>query len=404
LPTNQSEGTVSIKVKNVDNQEATKDSAYTFYAAPRVTSVTPSNGKTTGGTSITITGEYFRASASVLIGMVVCNVSAVTSTSITCTTNVGSAGSYAIKVTNTDGQFGESASPIFTYRAEPSLTSVSPDSGPLAGGTLLTLTGTNFYTGDKILLGDSNGYFECNNQQRVSATTMTCLTPGPKAAGAYNVRVQSTDTTSTIFNQFTYRAAPTISTVSPDSGKQAGGTSITVTGTNFAADTVVKVGGKVCTYVSHTVVAYICTTPQNPAGMAVVSVVNSDAQSASLVNGFNYTEIPVLEFQVGVSSPNPPNPDNYGPTTTNITHTFTLKNTGEGSSSVISVTITGSNSAAWLKGTDNCEAESLAPGESCTIQVTFLGGFLSSGIYSATLSAAATSGGITTNTLEGEVP
>lgn len=232
---------------------------------------------------------------------------------------------------------------------------------------------------------------------------MRCTTPA-KPAGVYDVRVETIDTTSTIYSKFTYRSPPTISSISPNSGVQAGGTAITITGTNFDASTVVKISGGTCIYSSNTSTTYTCLTPANPAGSVVVSVTNSDSQSTSLANGYTYTQTPILEFVVGTESPNPPNPDNYGSTNTNVTHVFTLKNIGEGSSSSIIVSITGTNPGAWIKGTDNCNGATLAPNATCTVQVTFLGGFLSPGSYSAVLNATAPSGGTTTNALQGTIP
>src|SRR5262249_53990962 len=57
--------------------------------------------------------------------------------------------------TNADGQ---SASLVnaFTYNAPappPTLSAVSPTSGPTAGGTLVTLTGTNFQAGATVTIG-----------------------------------------------------------------------------------------------------------------------------------------------------------------------------------------------------------------------------------------------------------
>jgi hypothetical protein len=126
--------------------------------------------------------------------------------------------------------------------------------------------------------------------------------------------------------------------------------------------------------------------------------------TATLAGGYTYTAIPILGFVVGSSSPNPPNPDSFGSTTTNVTHTYTVKNTGEGPTTAMTVSIGGTNPGAFLKGTDNCDGMILGIGSSCTIQMTFLGGFLTTGSYSATLQVTATSGGTTTNTLQGSVP
>jgi hypothetical protein len=72
---------------------------------PTATAVSPSEGSTIGGTTITITGTNFMAGATVLIGTGACtDVVVASSTSLTCVTPVGSAGTFDVKVTNPDGQ------------------------------------------------------------------------------------------------------------------------------------------------------------------------------------------------------------------------------------------------------------------------------------------------------------
>jgi hypothetical protein len=221
-----------------------------------------------------------------------------------------------------------------------------------------------------------------------------------------NVQVTNTDSQSgTLSNGFTYRGAPTVTNVSPNSGKLAGGTAIIITGTGFLNGATVNVGASACTGISVVSSTQItCTTPSGAAGAVAVSVINSDAQSGSLAGGFTYTAVALIEFQVGAVSPNPPNPDTYGSTTTNITHTFTVRNTGESVSTALSVFLSGASPAAYSLGTDTCNGNTLAVGATCTIQLTFLGGFMGTGTYNAVLNTTATSGGTTTNVVTGSVP
>ena len=73
-------------------------------AAPTVSSISPTSGSSTGGTSVMITGSNFVTGATVTIGGVACSNPVVSATSITCTTGSGSAGSSNIVVTNPDSQ------------------------------------------------------------------------------------------------------------------------------------------------------------------------------------------------------------------------------------------------------------------------------------------------------------
>src|SRR5207244_2514539 len=101
-------------------------------------------GKTASGTLITnITGTGFQTGATVTIGgTLATSVVVVNSTTITCTAPSGTTGAARdIVVLNTDGQSG-TLTGAYTYQAAPTLTSVSPPSGLIAGGNIVALTGT----------------------------------------------------------------------------------------------------------------------------------------------------------------------------------------------------------------------------------------------------------------------
>jgi hypothetical protein len=86
--------------------------------------------------------------------------------------------------------------------------------------------------------------------------------------------------------------APTITSIKPGTGTNAGGTSITITGTGFQQNATVTIAGAACTQV---VVAadgnsLTCTTPAKAktCGAVATVVTNPDNQSASS-NAFAYT-------------------------------------------------------------------------------------------------------------------
>ena len=85
-----------------------------------------------------------------------------------------------------------------------------------------------------------------------------------------------------------FAVAPTVTTVSPTSGSTGGGTSITITGTNFVNGSTVTVGGAACTNVTVVSATSItCTTPSGSAGTASV-VVSSSGLSNSANTLFTY--------------------------------------------------------------------------------------------------------------------
>ena len=87
--------------------------------------------------------------------------------------------------------------------------------------------------------------------------------------------------------------APTVSSISPNSGSTSGGTAVTITGTNFLAGATVSIGGAAATGVNVTSSTTInAVTPAHAAGTVSVTVTNTDGQSGTLANSFTYTTAP----------------------------------------------------------------------------------------------------------------
>lgn len=105
-------------------------------------------------------------------------------------------------------------------------------------------------------------------------------------------RINGTDVSSSMFK--TYAGAPaTITAVSPAIGPVAGGTALTVTGTNFAAGAIVNIGGVPCrdvVVVSSTKIT--CNTrpllPGFPGTNLPVTVLNTNGTSGELLNAYEY--------------------------------------------------------------------------------------------------------------------
>ena len=175
----------------------------------------------------------------------------------------------------------------------PTVLGVSPASGPTSGGTPVSISGANFSAGATVTIG---GVAATNVS--VAGTTSIQATTGPRAAGAADVTVTVDGRSSTLASAFTYVALPppTITSVSPTSGSTAGGTTVTLTGTNFAAGATVTIGSVAATGVTVTSSTSLrAVTGARAAGAADV-VVAVGTQSATLARGYTYV----------VPGPNPP--------------------------------------------------------------------------------------------------
>lgn len=184
--------------------------------APTVSTVTPTNGTHNGGTSIQIDGADFVATPGVTVGGNTCtSVSFVNSTRLTCTTPAGTSNLNAsVVVTNPDGQTGTKTN-AFLYNPDPAptATNVSPNHGPAAGGTSVTITGTNFTGTPTVKLNA----FSCTSVVRVNSTTITCVTPPGIASTVATLTVTNPDgQIATLLSAFTYDAgSPTTTGVFP---------------------------------------------------------------------------------------------------------------------------------------------------------------------------------------------
>jgi mono/diheme cytochrome c family protein len=187
-------------------------------------------------------------------------------------------------------QAGPVSSPSPSTLPAPTLTSISPISGPAGGATSVTLTGTGFQSDATVALDGVN----CSALVVVSPTEITCVT-GAHAAATVAVTITNPDNQSaTESGAYTYTAAappsPTVASVNPTSGSGSGGTSITITGTNFVAGATVSVGGSNCTTVNVVGSTSItCTTAIHLGGSAAIVVTVPGGQSGTLNAAYTYT-------------------------------------------------------------------------------------------------------------------
>jgi hypothetical protein len=150
---------------------------------PTLTQVAPATGPTGGGTAIVLTGTGFFDPAIVTIdGSGASSVTVVSPRLISCVTPPGAAGSASVQVTTDAGVAVLAAG--FTYEAGPGLTSVAPASGPFAGGTAVTLTGSGFSAPASVTVGG----LPLLGATVVDETTITGTTP-PHPAGPADVVV-----------------------------------------------------------------------------------------------------------------------------------------------------------------------------------------------------------------------
>jgi hypothetical protein len=182
----------------------TAKSVATGGVAPVVTRVAPAKGPVGGGTSVNITGQNLGAAKSVKFGSTAAaSFAIISATKITATAPAHVAGIVDVTVTSAVG-----TSEIVKadhYKYVPTVTSVSPTSGPAAGGTSVTITGTGFAVGS----GTTIIKFGAAKSLSVSCqATTTCTAVSPKhLTGTFDVLATvnaATSVKSPPGDQFTY--------------------------------------------------------------------------------------------------------------------------------------------------------------------------------------------------------
>jgi acid phosphatase len=174
-----------------------------------------------------------------------------------------------------------------TPNTAPSVATVTPGSGPVAGGTSVTISGSGFGTGATVTFGGVSA-----SATVIGSTTINAVAPA-HASGPVNIVVTNPGGQSgTLTNGYVYAAAPapTVSNITPNSGTTAGGTSVTINGSAFVSGATINIGGTAATNVNVVNSTTInATTPAHAAGTVNVMVTNPDAQTGTLTNGFTFT-------------------------------------------------------------------------------------------------------------------
>jgi hypothetical protein len=233
-----------IVASNQSGQSTGTDASFTTPPnPPAVSLVSPTMGSEAGGTTVTVTGVNLAAASNVKFGSTSAASFAVASpTSLTAVSPAGT-GTVDVLVTTPGGASSASSTDRFSYVPLPTVTGIVPNKGPIAGGTTVTISGTNLAGATSVKFGlNSAASFTVK-----SATSIIAAAPPTTAAGNVEITVTTAGGASLRSEFDRYGYLPTITAISPNKGPATGGTVVTVTGTGFALGTsytTITFGGK----------------------------------------------------------------------------------------------------------------------------------------------------------------
>ncbi len=297
-------GYTDLMVVNPDSTTSVLNDGFYYRPFPIISSFTPNSANSVGGQTITILGQNFVSEAKVYFGGLECSSYSYTGDyQITCTLPFyGLAADVYIQIINPDGQNVYSSSP-FSFTPIIDIYSVSPSAGPITGGTTLAISGDGLDNSNLVLI-DGVG---CPVSSYDSVNKILyCITPN-KGSEALNLALTVQNNTygvqDSISAAFSYRVAPTVTSITPTEGSKSGNDTVTISGTNFRADSVVYINGSICTAANLSGVpnSISCQTPldSTPAGtpnLVDITVTNTiDGQTSSaLTSAFQYNDAPLL--------------------------------------------------------------------------------------------------------------
>jgi hypothetical protein len=268
----------------------TVTNGFTYQGIPEINSVLPGSGSVNGGTTVVIEGANFvPGQTTVRFGSSPASIVTVTSpTRLTARTSAGSAGVRDVTVTTPAGSGVLAAG--WTYLVAPTVSAVSPSSGPASGGTTITVTGTGFRAGATVVkVGGAPATGVSVNDAGTSLTAVT----GASAPGRMAVSVSTGGGTGSKANAFTYLPVPVVSSVFPASGSVSGGTRIRIRGMNFIPGaSVVRIDGRTCAVLQSNLAGteLRAVTVSGTAGPKDLTVTTVNGTSAPVT--YTYTPLP----------------------------------------------------------------------------------------------------------------
>ncbi len=250
----QGTATITAQLNNSFGQTAV------YFSTLYITSVSPNVGSPQGGDTVTIDGGGFTKPLTVNFGTSPATVTSVSQRQIVVTTPPGTNGtSVDVSVTLTGADSGStSLASAFTYATgkstlTPTVISISPNSGPNAGGTTIGIHGDGFETPVQVIFGSGTCSSFSGVEGTVTSATqsdLTVVTPPATGFGQGNqnstvdilVRNKSTGNCTVAAKMFTFGTQVLVSAITPNIGPATGGNSVAISGQGFQSPVDVTIG------------------------------------------------------------------------------------------------------------------------------------------------------------------
>jgi hypothetical protein len=273
-------------------------------AAPTISGVVPSSGPTSGGTAVTISGSNFRSGAGVQFGASPATAVQVTDSSqIRVVVPSEAKGSVAVTVKNSDGETATEAN-AFSFTAPP--LQVATTSLPVAAVSTAYSTALSATGGTPPYSWSTSGGALAKGIQLNASTGVVSGTPALVGSFSFAVSVHdatAASSSATLSLNVSAEPSPTISKITPSSGSAEGGTSVTISGSNFRPGVAVKFGNDAAASVQMVSSSEVqVVAPAGSVGAVTVVAQDSDGEIAEAASAYTFTSQPASSADVMVDA------------------------------------------------------------------------------------------------------
>ncbi len=291
VPAADSAETVAVRV-STSYGTTTVAGGYTYLddltpgSVVEILAVSPNAGPAAGGNQVRIVAKGLTNTfdTSVSFGGVAADVLTVSPMGHVAVVEAPASAQGSVDITLSNGNGSDTATAAYTFEDFVRVYSVSPNFGPAAGGTAITVTGEGFDAGASLRVGA----LPASSVEVVDDTTITAVTP-PGSPGLANITVLQGGISDTLYGGFQYQSEMDLWVVDPALGSQAGGTLIAVIGSGFPQDARIQVGGRNATHVNVVSPTLIeAKTPPGVLGTFEVTVLSDSRGNVELSDAFTY--------------------------------------------------------------------------------------------------------------------